>query len=514
MTAFDRSKFDFNGLFILDMANNHQGSLEHGLQIIRAFAPVVRAHGIRAAIKFQFRNLDTFIHPRYRDSKENKHIPRFLGTRLERDDFMALNDEVRHQGLVSMATPFDEESVALAMQLDVDVIKIASCSAQDWPLLNEIAETGKPVVCSAAGLSVEQTDNVVSFLDHRGVDYALMHCVAVYPTPLEKMNLQRIKLFKERFPHLEIGFSTHEDPDRTDIIKAAYAYGAQLFERHIGVNTESIKLNAYSSTPQQAALWFQAYRDTEAMSRQVVEPGKDEEEDSSLSSLSRGVYLRRCIRAGTPLTRDDVFFAMPIQPGQLKSSQWKSGFSAERDYAAMEMLPQSILPQTTSKKDLIYQAIHAVKGMLNLAHISVNYDSSVELSHHYGLETFTRTGAVIIDCINREYCKKIIVMLPGQTHPNHYHMRKEETFQVLAGELHVNIEGRPRIIQAGDTSLIPRGIWHSFTAPKGVIFEEISTTHFNDDSYYADKSINAKPRDERKTRLINWGRHQFDSTTA
>ncbi len=131
------SKFDFNSLFTLEMANNHQGSLEHGKRIAREAAAVVRQHGVRAAIKLQFRDLDTFIHPAYRDSKENKHIARFLSTKLSREEYAELLDEIRKEGMITMVTPFDEVSADLCVALGVEVIKVASCSAKDWPLLEK-----------------------------------------------------------------------------------------------------------------------------------------------------------------------------------------------------------------------------------------------------------------------------------------------------------------------------------------------------------------------------------------
>ena len=71
--------------------------------------------------------------------------------------------------------------------------------------------------------------------------------------------------------------------------------------------------------------------------------------------------------------------------------------------------------------------------MLSKASIMLNSEFGVEFSHHYGAEHFREVGALIIDCINREYCKKLILVLPGQKHPSHFHKRKEETFQVLTG---------------------------------------------------------------------------------
>ena len=79
--------FDFTDLFVFDMANNHQGSVEHGLKVITGIGGVARRHGIRGAMKFQFRQLDTFIHPAFRGNQENKHIPRFQSTRMERSDY-------------------------------------------------------------------------------------------------------------------------------------------------------------------------------------------------------------------------------------------------------------------------------------------------------------------------------------------------------------------------------------------------------------------------------------------
>ena len=99
------------------------------------------------------------------------------------------------------------------------------------------------------------------------------------------------------------------------------------------------------------------------------------------------------------------------------------------------------------RKDRIYETraasltsdtrsiIHDVKGMLYEAKIVVGPQFELELLHHYGLEHFRHYGATIINVINREYCKKLIVVLPGQQHPSHYHKVKEETFQVLSGIL-------------------------------------------------------------------------------
>ncbi|TSC58760.1 MAG: N-acetylneuraminate synthase, partial [Parcubacteria group bacterium Greene0416_79] len=414
----------------------------------------------------------------------------------------------------AMATPFDEASVAVCEALGIEVIKVASCSALDFPLLERVAEAGKPAIISVGGLAIKDVDRAVSFLEHRGVHFALEHCVAIYPTPPEKLYLHQIEVLRNRYPKIVVGFSTHESPENTSAIGLAYAKGARIFEKHIGVPTETIKLNAYSASPRQLRSWLSAHKEAVAeCGDEYAERPKDEKEQQDLSSLSRGVYAKTDISGGQELTRDAVFFAMPWTEGQLQSGDFRTRLIAARPYRSGQAISSGIAAKRAkSKKDYIYPVVHAVKGLLNEARIPLSHDFTVEISHHYGLPRFVETGCVIITCINREYAKKLVVQLSGQAHPTHYHKKKDETFQMLSGELEVLIEGKQYTLYPGDTLWVPRGVWHSFKTKTGAIFEEISTRDEGEsgDSYYVDKEIARKPREERKTYLHNWGRHQFD----
>mgnify|MGYP003326446595 CR=1 FL=1 len=75
----------FKDLIIFEMANSHQGSVEHGINIIKEMSKIAHKYNVKAAVKLQYRNLDTFIHPDFKGSKEYKHIDRFEGTRLTYD---------------------------------------------------------------------------------------------------------------------------------------------------------------------------------------------------------------------------------------------------------------------------------------------------------------------------------------------------------------------------------------------------------------------------------------------
>lgn len=498
----EKSKL-FNDLFIFEMANSHQGSVEHGIDIIKAMSRIARKYNIKAAVKLQYRNLDTFIHPDYKDRDDVKHIPRFMSTRLNFEQFTQLIDVIHEEGLIAMSTPFDEDGVDWCMDQGVDIIKVASCSALDWPLLTKIAQTQKPIIISTGGKTLSDIDKVYNFLTHKHREFAFLHCIAEYPAPMEHLQLDFIDRMCRRYPEITIGYSGHEEPDNIVVPMLAIAKGAKILERHVGLPTEEIILNSYSMNPEQADRWVKAALDAEIICSTKKKNDKyiSQEEIDSLQSLMRGVYLKNSVKKGDPIMNEDVFFAMPCNEKQMNSGEFTEGLIASKDYDINEELYEK---KKITDIGLVRNVIHDAKGMLYEAGIALGNDFEVELSHHYGMQHFRQIGAIIISVINREYCKKLLVILPGQKHPSHYHKVKEETFQLLYGDLIISIDGTEKIMKPGDIQTILREEKHSFTSINGAIFEEVSTTHIKNDSYYEDAKIRSLDPIERKTILKRW----------
>ncbi len=493
----------FEDLFIFEMANSHQGSVEHGMDIIHAMSKIARKYNVKAAVKLQFRNLDNFIHPDYKGRQDVKHIPRFESTRLSVEEFTQLVDAIHEEGLIAMSTPFDEDGVDWCMDMGVDIIKIASCSALDWPLLEKAAQANKPLIISTGGKTLSDIDKLYNFFTHKGCDFAFLHCVAEYPAPMEHLQLDFIDKMNRRYPDVTVGYSGHENPDDNTAPMLAIAKGAKILERHVGLPTETITLNAYSMNPEQADKWVAAALQAKTMCS-MKKAGKkyiSQEELDSLNSLMRGVYVKHDVKEGEELTREDVFFAMPCHEKQMTSGEFYDGVIAHRDYRQNEELHEK---KKITDINLARSVIHDAKGMLYEAGIALGDDFEVELSHHYGMKHFRQTGAIIINIINREYCKKLLIVLPGQKHPVHAHKVKEETFQLLYGDLTVTLEGKERKMKPGDIQTVLRGEKHSFTSQTGAIFEEVSTTHVKSDSYYDDPLIRRMDPMERKTILRKW----------
>ena len=480
------------------------GDVDHGVKIVREFSKVRDSFPYHFGFKLQYRNLDTFIHPAFKDRMDLKYVKRFSETHLEEQEWKMLIQEMKALGFVTICTPFDEVSVDRIEEHELDIIKIASCSFTDWPLLERVVKTNKPIIASTAGVSLEDIDKVVSFFEHREKDFALMHCVAEYPTPDDHLQLNQIDLLKRRYPQTRVGYSTHERPDNFDAIKLAVAKGASIFEKHVGIPTDQYKLNLYSASPEQVSQWLEAANQAFNCCGVIGKrPEFRSEEISSLVSLRRGVFSKRAICKGDRVGSSDIFFAIPTTEGQITANDVSkyTDFIANQD---IEMDAPLLVSQVLKKenRELVYRIVQRVKDFLLKSGVPFPPKVDMEISHHYGIDSFDEYGLTMMTIVNREYCKKLIILLPGQKHPEQYHKMKEETFHILFGDLQLKLDGDLQQCSRGEVVVIERGVKHSFCTDTGVVIEEISSTHYQDDSFYTDPAINENHH--RKTLLTYW----------
>jgi N-acetylneuraminate synthase len=317
----------FENLFVLELANNHWGRLERGLRIVSDFAEVVRRNGVNAAIKLQFRDVPSFIHGGHRSRDDVRYIKKVGATELSWDEQKIMVDAVRDAGMVTMVTPFDEVSVDKAVEFGVQILKIASSDIRDRVLLEKIASAGKPVIASSGGSNLEDVDHLVSFFGERNIPFALNHCVSIYPSEDNELELNQIDFLRDRYPGLLIGYSTHEMTDWSSSVMMAYAKGARTFERHIDIEADGIAVSPYCTLPHQADIWFKAFHKAVEMcgASGATKRIPPEKEVKYLNELVRGVYVARDLPAGHVLTSDDVFLAVPLLHGQISVREFTSG---------------------------------------------------------------------------------------------------------------------------------------------------------------------------------------------
>ncbi len=321
----------FDELFVLEIANNHWGKVDRGIRIIEQFSQVVRFNSVKAALKLQFRDVDNFIQKDFKDRSDIRYIKKTLDTKMSKSEYKTLITAIKDNGCIPMATPFDEASVDLCEELDLPIIKIASSDLNDWPLIEQIAKTKKPVIVSTGGASIKDMDDFVKFFTNRNIPISVNHCVSVYPSEDSELELNQIDYLKNRYPDLVIGFSTHEYHDWKNSILIAYAKGARTFERHIDIEADGIAISPYCSTPANVDDWFKAFNKAKEMcgAPGTAKRNPPEKEIKYLDALVRGVYAKRDLPKGYVLHHDsfdnDFYMAVPLQKGQLSCREIKNG---------------------------------------------------------------------------------------------------------------------------------------------------------------------------------------------
>jgi quercetin dioxygenase-like cupin family protein len=341
-------------------------------------------------------------------------------------------------------------------------------------------------------------------MSHRQKELTLMHCVAAYPTANTNLQLNQIDMLKVRYPHVDIGYSTHENPSNFAAVQVAIAKGARVFEKHVGLKNEKYAVNDYSATPNQVREWLKAA--SEAFDMCGIEGHRyscSTQEQNDLKSLRRSVYLKSSVVPGDNIDSSMITLAIPYEPGQIQANDLSKyvQLKAKKKLAASEPLFFEDV-EVLDKHSKVGEIVQKVRSLLKESGVVVGNRLDFEISHHYGLEKFYLQGCTIINYINREYCKKIIVVLPGQQHPEQYHKLKEETFHLLFGDLQIVLDGVKTDLSIGDIATVERGMKHSFSSTNGAVLEEISSTHYANDSFYIDAAINANK--DRKTIITNW----------
>ena len=291
------------------------------------FGRVVRFNDMKAAMKLQFRDVDRFIHKDYRDRTDIRYIKKTLDTDLSWEDYANLVKSVRENGMITMATPFDEVSVDKCVEFNLQVIKIASSDINDWVLIEKIATTGKPVIASTGGSTLKDMDDLISFFNKRRVPFALNHCVSMYPSEDHELELNQIDFLRDRYPENVIGYSTHEYKDWRNSVMMAYAKGARTFERHVDIDMDGVPVSSYCSKPENVDEWFKAYKKAQEM---CGPPGSakrlaPEKEVRYLDALVRGVYAKRDLPAGHIITDADVYLSVPLLQGQISCRELMRG---------------------------------------------------------------------------------------------------------------------------------------------------------------------------------------------
>ncbi|MBS0617969.1 MAG: N-acetylneuraminate synthase family protein [Spirochaetes bacterium] len=200
------------------------------LNLAKRMVDAAKASGVDA-VKLQSYTTKYFINRQFENVRVLYDI--FAGLELAMEFHSQLRDYTAAQGLIFFSTPLTVDWVEKLDNLGAPCFKVASGDINNWQLFDAIIATGKPVIVSAGAASAEEVQQSINFLSKANSDFALLHCVSLYPTPETKANIGRIALLKNLLPQAHpalMGFSDHTEGCNAAF--AAVAAGASIIEKH------------------------------------------------------------------------------------------------------------------------------------------------------------------------------------------------------------------------------------------------------------------------------------------
>lgn len=221
--------YQYDPLVIAEIGINHNGSLALAKQLVDA---AIEAGA--EVIKHQTHVVDDEM------SKEAKKvIPSHTkesiydimeSCALSEADEIELKNYVETRGAIFISTPFSRAAADRLERMGVCAYKIGSGECNNYPLIEHIAQFGKPIILSTGMNSIDSIQPAVDIFRRYQLPYALLHCTNVYPTPPELVRLGAITELAAAFPDAVIGLSDHTIDNFACL--GAVALGAAILERH------------------------------------------------------------------------------------------------------------------------------------------------------------------------------------------------------------------------------------------------------------------------------------------
>jgi N,N'-diacetyllegionaminate synthase len=233
---------------IADFCQNHNGSYEILKKMIWEAAEGGATHGkIQTIFADDLSYRERFEKGEFDLEGNTIIIKRPFGLEYERlkklelsyDQHLAFVNECKNAGLVPVTTAFNIISIYELKNLGWGCVKVASYDCGSLELIKVLAENFNELVISTGATYDYEIENTANYLNSINKKYSFLHCVTIYPTPLESMNLKRMNYLKNFTP--SVGLSDHSLIAK-DGIKASIAaiyLGAEVIERHFTVLPEN-----------------------------------------------------------------------------------------------------------------------------------------------------------------------------------------------------------------------------------------------------------------------------------
>jgi len=321
-------------LIIAEIGNNHEGSYALAEEMIGLAA----ASGA-GAVKFQ-----TIIPERLVSVHQTERIKQLKRFQLSYDEFEMLAEVAKKEEIIFLSTPFDIDSALFLNDL-VPAFKIASGDNDFFPLIEVIANTGKPIIMSTGLMDFNEIKNSALFIrkiwkeNRINQDLGLLHCLSSYPTPLESANLLAIR--ELRTVSDTVGYSDHTLGIEASVLSVAM--GARIIEKHFTIdnNYSDFHDHQFSADPTDFKEMVDRINSVEKMLGEAIKTPNDSELKNKIN-IRRSIVAKHDLEAGHEISPNDISWVRPgigMRPGEekilfgkiLKTDIWEGNIITLKD---------------------------------------------------------------------------------------------------------------------------------------------------------------------------------------
>jgi sialic acid synthase SpsE/sugar phosphate isomerase/epimerase len=295
---------------IAEIGNNHNGSFDRAIEMID-YANEAGAD----CVKFQMRHLDQVYRKRSlsrqgEDLGTEYIIDLLYRFELSIEDHQNLANYCKQKDILYLCTPWDNKSVGILESFNVPAFKVASADLTNLPLLERLADTGKPLILSTGMSTIDELKFTIDFLNHRSVKFALLHCNSTYPAPFHDINLSLISELRKM--HYLVGYSGHERGINVSL--AAASLGSCIIERHFTLDRHMEGPDhAASLTPSEFAKMVQGIREIEEALGEGKERLLSQGEMINRENLGKSLVASTDLRKGIVLKPEHIKVRSPGQ---------------------------------------------------------------------------------------------------------------------------------------------------------------------------------------------------------
>ena len=308
-------------IFIIgEIAQAHDGSLG----MAHAYIDAVSNAGADA-IKFQthIANEESSLEEPWRINFSYQDDTRYdYWKRMEFSEkqWAGLKKHADEKGLIFLSSPFSIKAMKLLRRIGIPAWKVASGEVNNTLILDFIGKTGLPIILSTGMSNLMEIDDLVKLFEKKKLGFALLQCTSLYPCPPEKIGINLISFFQDRY-HCPVGLSDHSGKIYTGL--AAASLSANMIEVHVTFSREAFGLDVSSSlTTSELRKLVEGIRYIEKIKANPVDKDLIYEEVSSLKKIfNRSIAYKISLKKGMVLNNKHLSLVKPgtgVSPKKLK----------------------------------------------------------------------------------------------------------------------------------------------------------------------------------------------------